>query len=319
MTRGANILAAAAAILISVPVFSDAASYKSLAKRLAKAASSEGITRVAVASFVSMDGSDPSEGRHIAERLATRLSGRKGVRVVERGLLPSVMDEHLLGRSGFMDEDRIAPLGRLLQAEAVVAGSFVTIGNTVELNVRLVRIDTGEILASRSLRLKRDWYPSAVIPRPAPFSADDAVADVVEFQTGRRYSPHRDVRRWMASASPRAAISVRRSGFGDVGALRDAVADRCSGARERIDAMQESILEIKARYWAHKARKKGFSARKLAARPGAVMSDPGLRLRFFELMRDAADRRAAPLSMHEVKRFIEVDRRSFELHAACGL
>ena len=92
-------------------------------------------------------------------------------------------------QTGALDSGSLSPLGSLLQAQAVVTGTFVTIGDTLEVNVRVILIESSVVLTARTTRLKRDWFPAmrGVIPAPAPISADDAVADVYELQTGRRY------------------------------------------------------------------------------------------------------------------------------------
>ncbi|HBL19022.1 MAG: hypothetical protein A2X36_13620 [Elusimicrobia bacterium GWA2_69_24] len=306
-------------LLAAASLPAGAASYDSLAARLGKDAAKAGISRVAVLPFSAMDGSDEAEGVHIAEQLATRLVRGGRVSVVERVMLPAVMSEHRLGATGAFDPDTLSRLGGLAQAEAVVVGSFVTLGDAVELNLRLVRIDSGVALAARSARLHRDWFPAAggVIPAPALFSADEAVADVYAAQNGRAYRPRR--------STPVSLASARASGGGEFfqarswadGDLRDSVAEQCTGVGERVDSLQESILELKARYWARRLRKPGFSSKSVPLKPGDLISDSALRSRFYELLQDETEAPGRPLSLSEIKRFISVDRRSFELLAAC--
>ena len=59
--------------------------------------------------------------------------------------------------------------------------------------------------------------------------------------------------------------------------------------------------------------------KKVSLKPGAVITDPALKQEFYELLKEEAASMPRPLSMAEVKRFIEVDRRCFELHAGCRL
>lgn len=292
-----------------------------MARSLSREAAAVGVRRLAVLPPSPLDGSDAAEGRRIADDLATEIARRGEVSVVERSLLPEVMEEHLLGQSGALDQQSLKRLGALEQAEAVAAGTFVRLGNTVEVNVRVIRIDTGVVVAARSARVKRDWFPelAGVIPEPAPISAEEAAAEVYEYQTGRplrvsRPRPLEAPRRsragpitWAAVPSGRKALSVR-----------DAVADGCTGAALRVDAMQAEILHLKARYWAAQAMKPGFSPQSLREGPGAIISDPALRRRFFELMEAEASSGVRPLSMSEVKQFMETDMRSFTLHSICA-
>lgn len=278
----------------------------SLAKALSKGALKAGVKRLAVLPLRPLDGSDEEEGRRLAEALATDIAMRNEVLLLERSMLQDVMSEHSLGQSGALDSRRLARLGAMEQADAVVAGTFVALGNTVELNVRMVAIETGAVLAARSCRVKRGFssLPRGVIPEPSPISADMAVADVYEFQTGREYKPRKE-----RKEPVQLAVAP---------GLRDAMADPCADAAARADALQESVLELKARYWAKQARKRGFSASSVAVKPGAGMTDPGLRRRFYELMKEATDD-DRPLSMSEVKSFVEADRQAFDLLKSCSL
>jgi len=311
MTR---ILAAASLMFLTLPA--SASSCKSLAKKFVSAAAAAGVRRVAILPLVPLDGSDEAEGRRIAEELAMHMTLRGQITVVERSMLPELMEEHRLGRTGALDPGSLRRVGALLQAEAVVLGTFVALGDTVEVNVRVVDIETGAMLAARSARLERVWSPAmrGVIPEPAPISPNLAVADVYEYQTGRRYRPQ-------MPSSPQPALrreASKRAVLG-YGALRDAVRDDCTDAAGRIDVLQEDILELKARYWAGQATRRGFSARNLKAEPAAVISSPELRERFFELIQVEAERSPRPLSMTEVRRFVAADMESFRLYGACGL
>ncbi|HAH05990.1 MAG TPA: hypothetical protein DCM05_05580 [Elusimicrobia bacterium] len=286
----------AAALLFILPASAHAgSSLSSAAKTFGKAAAKAGIARVCVSPFSPEAGLEAAEGRRAAEQLATELVIQGRVSVVERSRMDALMSERYLSQTG-----AVAPAAAdaLAGAEAVVTGTFIPVGSKVEIDARLVLLATGEVVAACRITLRREIYPEllAAIPEPAPISAGAAVADAYEEQTGRA----------LRSSRPATAFKTQE-------ALQDALADPCAGASEKIDRWQASVLELKARYWAEKAGRKGL------ARPGSVISDPDLRLEFYELLKEAALKGARPLTSGEVRRFVEADRRSFELHAACGL
>jgi len=287
-----------------------AASYRSVAKTLAKAADRAGVERVAVLPFSPMDGSQPREGRIIAERLAARIAQRGGVQVVERGRLSDLISEHLLAKTGAVDPRRAVKLGNLLQARAVIVGTFVTLGNELELNARLVDLESGAVLAVRVAETGRDWFAFSedVIPAAAPFSLEDAVGDVLYFQKGERLP-----------ARPSAHRSRERESVFEVpGDLRDAPgAGGCAAHAERVNALQRSVLELKARHWAITMRKDGLDFAATRRRTEAGITDPELRQRYADFLRDAWIWGAKPLSPGEVKRFVEADSAAFSLRAAC--
>ncbi|MFH1725776.1 MAG: FlgO family outer membrane protein [Elusimicrobiota bacterium] len=305
---------------------------KSAAKRLSRAAEKAGVERVAVTPFVPLDDSDAGEGLALSERLTTRLARSGGPLVIERAMLPAVLEEHALGLTGLLDPAGLRRLGRMQQAEAVIMGSFVTLGNTLEANVRLVDIESGVVLEARSFRTRRTHYGRRdVFPSPEAITAEESVREVLAFQRGEeRRSEDDDASSYISG--PRRPMSerllTRPAADGTFEAdparmpdLRDALAEEqgCVGASERIDTLQESILELKARYWALQAGKKGFSAKSLAVKPGAVIQDSRLRERFGRLLERAVRAGSPPLTMSEVKRFVSADRRAFQLYLRCSL
>lgn len=91
-----------------------------------------------------------------------------------------------------------------------------------------------------------------------------------------------------------------------------AFAAGCVGAAARIDELEESVLELKARYWAGRLRKKDSSFS-----PGGQIADPGLRARFEGRLHYWMGRRGAALNQEEVRRFVDADREAFELRQDC--
>lgn len=85
--------------------------------------------------------------------------------------------------------------------------------------------------------------------------------------------------------------------------LRDSVADYpaggCVGRRAALNSGNRSMLGLKARYWALKAREPGFDARALTRNPGSEISDRGLREKFYRLLSFYAQQAPEPLSSGE--------------------
>lgn len=299
-TRAGRILALA--VLLTSAASASADPYRGMAKGFSRAAAAAGVTRVAVLPFSAVDGSDGIEGRLQAERLTTQMSRFAAIQVVERSLLQPLMKEQFLGRTGALDAQGLARIGRLAQAQAVLTGTFAALGDTVEVNVRLVNVETGIVLAADQESFDRADAPiSLIFPAPAFLSAEQAVADVVAFQRGE-------------TATPQAGVAESDPPY------RDALSETdCRRASERVDAMEESILTLKARYWAGQATMAGFSPSSLSRQPGAVISDPELRQKFFALLQQYAARPAAALTMSEVQRFTAIDGKAFQLHRTCSL
>ncbi|MDX6770897.1 MAG: hypothetical protein SF051_15290 [Elusimicrobiota bacterium] len=106
-------------------------------------------------------------------------------------------------------------------------------------------------------------------------------------------------------------------GFSAAPALADSSDMGCRDASGEVRRLLESVLDLKARYWARRARA-GETAP--GDGPGAAIPDPLLRAAFLERVDYwRRHRRVPPLSADEVKRFIDADGRAFTLRRDCAL
>lgn len=84
----------------------------------------------------------------LAQMLTTDLHGAGGATLVERQQLQAVMTELELGHKAVVDKDTAARLGKLVGAEYLVLGSYFELAGTLRVDARLVRVETGEVVAS---------------------------------------------------------------------------------------------------------------------------------------------------------------------------
>lgn len=282
--------------------------YKSIARKFSRSAEKAGVQRLAVLPFIPMDGSSSSEGINLSECLTTRMARYGRLQVVERRLLKSLLSEHRLGQTGMLDGRDLARIGRMLQAQAVVTGSFITLGNTVQIQARLVHIETGVIIAARRVRFKRNWFPNSkeLFSPSSELTVEGVIAEVAAFRKGIKYMPG-------LAPGPSVARHFKRESD-----LRDAVAGYdCAAADQRINELEESILGLKTRYWARQARKRNFPRERLK-KVGSRIPDPQLRARFYQLLSNAIIQNLPPLTPYEVKRFTTADSEAFILNLSCG-
>lgn len=273
----------------------EAGGFKGMARELSRAAQAAGIRSVAVVPFEPADSSSAKEGWNIAERLTTQLVRQKRVLAVERNLLRRLMGEKLLGLTGAIGLPRLRQAGRILSVDAIVTGSFIAAGNESYVAARLIDAETGAILAASEAKAPRDWHdPLGLSSGLAPMPLDPYASAAPEEDA--RFDP---------PAAPE---------------FRDALAaDDCRDAAGRVDRLEASILDLKARYWAGQLRS-GVDVGSLRRNPGATIVDPELRRDFFERMKRWYAKASAPaLTPWEVKRFMDADQKAFHLHAACGL
>lgn len=260
---------------------------RGLGRELADAARAAGLKRVAVARLDSARGADTGEGALLTERLTTALVRSGKVQAVERSMLPKLMEERSLARTGALEADG-SESARLSRVDGIVMGTYRSSGKIVRLVLRVVDSRSGVIVGAVEGELEREG--ESVISDMDPF-------DVPVPVLGGRFD------------------------F-EVDAQRDAVADtaaRCGGAESRINALEESILEIKARYWARRL-KDGLPASELKVNPGSTIPDPLLKARFYDSLRRWFNQdEVPPLNAAEVTRFVKADGEAYSLHQECGL
>jgi TolB-like protein len=115
-----------------------------MAQRLVR--EGEGALHLVIADFPSLRGEYCGMGRFIAERLTTQLSATKGLRVVERSMLAQALLEMKLAQADLADAEKAKQLGLRIGAQALALGGLADLGNTVELDVRVIRLESGETL-----------------------------------------------------------------------------------------------------------------------------------------------------------------------------
>jgi len=154
----------------------EASSLKSVAKNLAKGLSDFKSKRIAVLPFPYHDGGTSSGSSIVSEHLTMLLVGRKGIEVVERTLLDKMLSEMKLENTGVTDAASSQKIGQVLGVDAIVTGTLIDLeGGETEVNARLIRTETGEILAAATTRVDRTWKDLPRHPETAETSpaADD--------------------------------------------------------------------------------------------------------------------------------------------------
>lgn len=262
-----------------------------MARELASAARAAGMQRVAVTGFDPANGRDDGTGAAISERLTVALARTRRVQAVERRLLPRLMEEHALGRSGATSSAH--RLGRVLPVDGLITGTWIPAPGGVRLLARLVQVESGLIVGASEMELELDSPPSLIsldpfsVPVPvlsAPFPGEEAEPSLAALRD--------------APASP---------------------AGSCEDAADRVDALEESVLELKARYWAARLRA-GVDGRSIRSNPGSTITDPLLKRRFYERLKAwHASAEVPPLTPVEVRRFVQADGAAFALHRDCSL
>jgi len=192
----------AAALAFAFVSVAKADPYDRLAKDLTKNLGEHRGKKTAVGPLSYADLRPSDGGAVVAAALETALVGR-GLILVERAQLDKLLAEMKLQRTGIVSEKSAIQLGRMSGAEFLVTGTLADIGNdTVEVNARLIKVETGEVLRAAKDKVQKTWADGPPLGGPRTPGAPPMAAGV-------RFSLH----------SPAISGATRRVGDRDM-ALR---------------------------------------------------------------------------------------------------
>jgi TolB-like protein len=94
--------------------------------------------------------------RGMAGMLISELGANPALRVVERENIQRLVDEQNLGASGRVDDQTAAKIGKLVGARYAIMGSFIDLYGDFRVDVRVVNVETSEIIKTEKLTMQRD-------------------------------------------------------------------------------------------------------------------------------------------------------------------
>ncbi len=154
----------------SEPQLTQGDPYKVMAKELYESAELPDGSKIAIMPFSYGKEKKSDVGLMVSERLTTRIVKLHKFKVIERQMLENVMQELHLEGTGAVDAETTKKIGKILGVEAIVTGTILDInGNTAEINARVIKTDTAEVIASASAEIANTWAP-----KPAPQNEEPA-------------------------------------------------------------------------------------------------------------------------------------------------
>lgn len=269
--------------------------YRKMAAEISSSMSARKLKTVAMLGFSRRARASEEESEYAAEKLTEYLARGGKVGVFERSRLESLLREQRLGHSGAAEEK--GRPGGLAAVEAVITGTIFGTGERLKITARLVNPRSGEIIHALEGETDRHWdlLPEVMqflVPLPDIERFDLDFKDVAVYPVAFRDSPGPDVR--------------NRGG--------------CEGIYGRLHVRQAALMREKARFWALKLKDPGFARSSLTRNPGAEISDPELRKRFYETLKSYyhADS-LTPLSAGEKERLAELAADEKSAADQCGL
>lgn len=111
-------------------------------------------TKIAVLDFEQMgDKINTNEiGAILAEWFITSIVKSGRFDVIERAMLQKILSEQQLGITGVIDDTSASKLGRILGVKVIISGSIMKFGDTVEINARVIDVESASIIAAENIR-----------------------------------------------------------------------------------------------------------------------------------------------------------------------
>jgi TolB-like protein len=187
--------------------------YDTLARELSNSATLMTEPKIAIIPFSYIDKRKSDAGMIISERLTTRMVKLKKCKIIERQLLENVLQELHLETTGVIDAESTKRLGKVLGVEAIITGTLMDTGaETAEVNARVIKAETAEVLATASANLVRDWTDAPAVNTVYVPASQPAEAAPQEQPVGMKAEPQ--YVRTAAPAPRRPAVKV--DGFFDI-------------------------------------------------------------------------------------------------------
>jgi len=151
---------------------------------------------IAVLDIVDPRGKSTSLSKLLSEELTTNLIRGKKQRIVERRLLHKVLEELNMQSTDLFDPEKRKEFGRFVKADVVAIGTYLSLSNSIKINVGLVDIVTGDILTiadafvekTKEVRSLADEHEPPPPPPPPALAPRSKAGDVVFKEDFSRYS-----------------------------------------------------------------------------------------------------------------------------------
>jgi TolB-like protein len=97
-------------------------------------------------------------GKGLADMMITHLASVPSIRVVEREKLEELLKELKLQQTRYFDSKTGLKIGRGIGAEYAVTGAFLSMAPDIRIDVRVVRIASGEVVAAKTVVGRQEHF-----------------------------------------------------------------------------------------------------------------------------------------------------------------
>ena len=111
---------------------------------------------MAVLPFENNSVTDPDRYAPLSKGLSAMLitdlkNSSTSLQLIERDKIQALLKEIALSQSGSVDQSTAVRAGKILGAQSIVFGSFMVLGNQVRMDVRIIKVETSEVVMAESI------------------------------------------------------------------------------------------------------------------------------------------------------------------------
>ena len=164
-----------------------------LAEKIIEASPNDRQLRVAIADFPDLEDVISNLGRFIANKMTTRLAQSQKFSVIERHRLGQVLSELKLSMTDLFDPKKVKKLGEMVGVEALVVGTISDLGAEVDLDARIIEIETNQTILGETVTISKDERVKELLEqgrreiRSAPSFATHSASSSSAAPTARHY------------------------------------------------------------------------------------------------------------------------------------
>lgn len=144
--------------------------------------------KVVVVRFSYSDGRDSLDGDVLAERITNELIRQK-YSVIERSEKRKLLEELKFQHSGLADAASVKKIGAMAGADWIVLGTIIDLANNqLELNVRMVDVESGDVVSAATGSFEKDWLDRyEELLKSQEEKTKDSVEAKLFYEKGRTY------------------------------------------------------------------------------------------------------------------------------------
>lgn len=117
-----------------------------------------GIRRIAVIDFVNYEGKVTELGKFLASNLMVQIPKESKLILVQRGQVEKALKGLEVPPMEGYDLSTTTKLGRELGVDGIVLGKLVDLGTNIDVNLKMMDVNTGDVVATASESLARTKY-----------------------------------------------------------------------------------------------------------------------------------------------------------------